>query len=123
MEREVNKAREKSIKAMEKKKRERERDSESSWIVEERERERGGCHPWLPLITHSLMTLFFFLLPLLFRGRGGGREFGRRPIKQGHTEFTTSRWDCPPPGKCLRMCVVCSWCVSSGPGDSLARTF
>lgn len=74
--------------------------------MEERERERGGCHPWLPLITHSLMTLFFFLLPLLFRGRGGGREFGRRPIKQGHTEFTTSRWDCPPPGKCLCMCVA-----------------
>lgn len=31
----------------------------------------GGCHPWLPLITHSLMTLFFSpLFPLLFRGRG-----------------------------------------------------
>lgn len=45
MEREVNKAREKSIKAMEKKKK---RDSESSWIVEEREREgedvTHGCH-------------------------------------------------------------------------------
>lgn len=42
----MNKAREKSIKAMEKK---RERDSESSWIVGEREKERGedvthGCH-------------------------------------------------------------------------------
>ena len=64
---------------MEKKK--REGDSESSWIVEGRERERGGCHPWLPLITHSLMTLFFLLLLLLFRGREGGEAV--RPNQTG----------------------------------------
>lgn len=101
MEREVKKAREKSIKAMEKKK-------ERQWKQLDSGGERksvcvgGGCHPWLPLITHSLMTLFFFLFPLLFHGRGWrGREFVRGPIKRGHTEFTSSRWDCPPPGKCL----------------------
>lgn len=43
----------------------------------EREQKRGGCHPWLPLITHSLMTPFFFFPPSLIsspweRGRRGG---------------------------------------------------
>lgn len=69
----MNKAREKSIKAMAKEKKRKESDSESGWIVEERERERGGCHPWLPLITHSLMTLFFFPFSRFFSmGEGEG---------------------------------------------------
>lgn len=47
----------------------------------EGEKKRGGCHPWLPLITHSLMMQFFSLPPLLsflLRGRGGG-GVGVRP--------------------------------------------
>lgn len=32
---------------------------------------RGGCHPWLPLITHSLMTLFFSFSRFSV-GEGGG---------------------------------------------------
>lgn len=36
-----------------------------------REKE-GGCHPWLPLITHSLMTLFFFPFSRFFSTEGGG---------------------------------------------------
>lgn len=73
--REVNKAREKSIKAKEAK----ESDSESGRIVEEKERERGGCHPWLPLITHSLMTQVFFFSPASFpweRGEGVANQTG-----------------------------------------------
>lgn len=55
----------------------------------------GGCHPWLPLITHSLMTLFFPPFSRFFSvGEAGwGGCFSRRPIKWGQTEFISFRWD------------------------------
>lgn len=63
---------------------------------------------------HSLLNdAVFFLFSFFFSsrffsvGERGRTEFGPHPIKQGHTEFTTSRWDRPPPpGKCLRACVT-----------------
>ncbi|KAK2921026.1 hypothetical protein Q8A73_000511 [Channa argus] len=51
--------------------------------------------------SSSLKAKKFF--PLLLEWERG-REFSQ--IKWGHPEFTISRWDCPPPGKCLWMCVV-----------------
>ena len=76
MEGEVEGARGRSIKAVEKKKREREREREGErqW----KQLARGGCHPWLPLITHSLMTLFFSFPVSRFFSVGAGGE-GVRP--------------------------------------------
>lgn len=71
----------------------------------EGENERGGCHPWLPLITHSLMTLFFPPFSRFFSMGEGEVSVAPRPIKRGHPEFTTSRWDGPLLWKCLWMCV------------------
>lgn len=69
---------------------------------EKRKKEQGRMSP-MAATHHSQLNdagFFSLTLPLLFVEGGG--ELGPRPIKRGHGEFTTSRWDCPPLG------LVCS---------------
>lgn len=108
MEGEVTKAREESIKAVKKKKKAERVKAEGR--EGERKREKEGRMSPMAATHHSQLNdaVFFPPSPASFPWERGGREFGPHPIKRGHAEFTTSRWDCPPPGK--RVCVcVCSY--------------
>ena len=106
----------------------RKKESERQWKQWDSggERKREGRMSPMAATHHSQLNdavFFFFSFPpfsrFFFCGREGwGRELGaRRPIKRGHTEFTSSRWDRAPPGRCLHVAIRIVW----PPGDSFVE--